>query len=160
MQWARWMVPYWTVSKFPRIRSRPLSDIHNHWEGNSSLSVSISNNWSYYNIYPSIIFIHVHEYCCCVILQNHGCPGWVFVDDCSHHNVYTAIFFGIHSLTFIMTAILLWVMVANFKFEAGDVIEKLLIQTRDLNKILQSSKSGKWVRSIVTIGLNNPHNYM
>jgi len=41
------------------------------------------------------------------------------VDDCSHHNVYTAVFFGIHSLVFLFTALHLMVMFDNYRFQVS-----------------------------------------
>ncbi|XP_067951093.1 uncharacterized protein [Watersipora subatra] len=76
-----------------------------------------------------------------ISIVKHGCPDQVFVDECSHHNVYTAVFLGLHAIFFFATAILLLVMVANFRFQPGDYIEKLLVQMRDLQKILESAKS-------------------
>ena len=57
--------------------------------------------------------------CLYFLPQAHGCPGWDFVDDCSHHNVYTAVFFGIHSLVFLFTALHLMVMFDNYRFQVS-----------------------------------------
>ncbi|CAH1775526.1 unnamed protein product, partial [Owenia fusiformis] len=76
-------------------------------------------------------------------IVNHGCKDWEFVDDCSHQVVFSAIFFGIHGLSLLIASIIVWVLFWNFKMEYGDLIEKHLVQTRDIEKVMAAARSSK-----------------
>lgn len=43
------------------------------------------------------------------------------------------------------TAIICILLYYNFKFEAGQLVEPYLVQTRDVNKVLYSALHGKYV---------------
>ncbi|XP_041377932.1 uncharacterized protein LOC121390227 [Gigantopelta aegis] len=76
-------------------------------------------------------------------IVTYGCDNWVFADDCSHRNVYTAVYFSGHALLLLITSILAWVLLANFRIEVGDLIEKYLVQERDIDQVMQAARTGR-----------------
>ncbi|XP_077998357.1 uncharacterized protein LOC144451400 [Glandiceps talaboti] len=74
-------------------------------------------------------------------IMNHGCTQ--FSDSCSHHVVYSVVFFAIHFIFVFISNVLSWMLLHNFRFEAGDILEKLLVMTRDIEKVIASAKSGR-----------------
>ncbi|XP_067659321.1 uncharacterized protein [Haliotis asinina] len=76
-----------------------------------------------------------------ITVIGHGCAE--FVDECSHQKVYTAVFFTVQALMFLVSGILAWVLLGNFKLEMGDRIEKNLIQERDIDQVILAAKDGK-----------------
>ncbi|XP_033764370.1 uncharacterized protein LOC117345407 [Pecten maximus] len=73
----------------------------------------------------------------------HGCKDWVFVDDCSHKSVFTAVFYSVHSVILLASAILIALLFFNFRLEKGDYIEKFLVQERDIELVMKSARSSK-----------------
>ncbi|XP_046556783.1 uncharacterized protein LOC124266011 [Haliotis rubra] len=76
-----------------------------------------------------------------ITVIGHGCAE--FVDECSHQKVYTAVFFSVQALLVLVSGILAWVLLVNFKLEMGDRIEKNLIQERDIDQVILAAKDGK-----------------
>lgn len=76
-------------------------------------------------------------------IVNHGCKDWEFVDGCSRQNVYTAIFFSIHALVTLITTLLCKILAYNFRIEVGEVIEKYLVQERDIEEVMKAARSGR-----------------
>lgn len=74
---------------------------------------------------------------------NHGCKNWDFVDECSHKNVFTAIFFSINALLLLGAAVIVIFLFFNFRLEIGDYIEKFLVQERDIEDVMRAARSGK-----------------
>lgn len=74
---------------------------------------------------------------------NHGCKNWDFVDECSHNNVFTAIFFSINALLLLGAAVIVIFLFFNFRLEIGDYIEKFLVQERDIEDVMRAARSGK-----------------
>ncbi|XP_078615359.1 uncharacterized protein LOC144884174 [Branchiostoma floridae x Branchiostoma japonicum] len=62
---------------------------------------------------------------------------------CTHAEVYTAGYFFLHALVMLSSSILTWVILHNFKYEVGDLIEKALVLTRDVEKVLEAARNGK-----------------
>ncbi|KAL5013984.1 hypothetical protein ScPMuIL_008254 [Solemya velum] len=73
----------------------------------------------------------------------HGCHGWMFVDGCSSINVFTAIFFCVQALFYLIFAVILTVLFFNFKVNVGDKIEKYLVQEREIELVMKAARSGK-----------------
>ncbi|XP_071109171.1 uncharacterized protein [Haliotis cracherodii] len=78
-----------------------------------------------------------------ITVIGHGCADWTFVDECSPQKVYTAVFFSVQALLLLVSGILAWVLLGNFKTEMGDRIEKNLIQERDIDQVILAAKDGK-----------------
>ncbi|XP_070562022.1 uncharacterized protein [Ptychodera flava] len=80
-----------------------------------------------------------------ILLQilDHGCSNWNFSGGCSHHVVYSLIFFTIHFIFVLISNILCWLLLRNFTFKTGDILEKFLVMSRDIDKVITSAKSGK-----------------
>lgn len=78
-----------------------------------------------------------------ISISNNGCQDWKFEGTCSHRNVWTAVFFTLHSVLLIVTAVLSWVMLANFRVEQGDLIERYLLQERDIEQVMAAARNGK-----------------
>lgn len=76
-------------------------------------------------------------------VADHGCKDWVFVDECSHKNVFTAVFYSAHSVILLASAILIGLLFVNFRLEKGDYIEKFLVQERDIELVMKSARSSK-----------------
>lgn len=74
---------------------------------------------------------------------NHGCKDWSFVDQCSHKNVFTAIFFSFNAMFLLGAAIIVIILFFNFRLEIGDYIEKFLVQERDIEDVMKAARSGK-----------------
>lgn len=74
---------------------------------------------------------------------NHGCKDWEFVDDCSRTNVYTAIYISVHALVTLITTVMCGVLAFSFRIEVGDVIEKYLVQERDIEEVMKAARSGR-----------------
>ncbi|XP_066296555.1 uncharacterized protein [Branchiostoma lanceolatum] len=62
---------------------------------------------------------------------------------CTHAEVYTAGFYFLHALVMLGSSILTWVILHNFKYEVGDLIEKALVLTRDVEKVMEAARTGK-----------------
>nr|KAG5698944.1 hypothetical protein BaRGS_024865 [Batillaria attramentaria] len=77
------------------------------------------------------------------IHSDNGCHDWEFEGTCSHRNVYTAVFFTLHSVLLIVTAILSWILLANFRVEVGDLIENCLVQERDIDQVMAAARNGR-----------------
>ncbi|XP_050412205.1 uncharacterized protein LOC126827070 [Patella vulgata] len=75
-------------------------------------------------------------------IVNHGCKDWMFVDDCSHQQVFSALLYTVHSLLFIVSVVVIWILLINFRVEVGDFIEKYLVQERDIEKVVSAAKNG------------------
>lgn len=53
-----------------------------------------------------------------VILQSNKCTDWKFSGlACSYHSVYTAVFFTLHSVILVLTAVLSLILLFNFQVE-------------------------------------------
>lgn len=78
-----------------------------------------------------------------ISISNNGCQDWKFEGTCSHRNVWTAVFFTLHSILLIVTAVLSWVLLANFRVEQGDLIERYLVQERDIEQVMAAARNGK-----------------
>ncbi|KAK7486049.1 hypothetical protein BaRGS_00022658 [Batillaria attramentaria] len=76
-------------------------------------------------------------------VSDNGCHDWEFEGTCSHRNVYTAVFFTLHSVLLIVTAILSWILLANFRVEVGDLIENCLVQERDIEQVMAAARNGR-----------------
>ncbi|CAG2211660.1 unnamed protein product [Mytilus edulis] len=76
-------------------------------------------------------------------IVNHGCKDWVFVDDCSHKHVFTAIFFSFNALLLLGAAIIVAILFFNFRLQIGDYIEKFLVQERDIEDVMKAARNGK-----------------
>ncbi|XP_019642924.1 PREDICTED: uncharacterized protein LOC109484142 isoform X2 [Branchiostoma belcheri] len=62
---------------------------------------------------------------------------------CTHAEVYTAGFYFLHALVMLCSNVLTWVILHNFKYEVGDLIEKALVLTRDIEKVMEAARTGK-----------------
>ena len=58
----------------------------------------------------------IQQYYYCIV-QNDGCTDWHMAAACSHRNVYTAVFFTLHSVLLILTSALSWILLRNFRIE-------------------------------------------
>ncbi|XP_056009055.1 uncharacterized protein LOC125663732 isoform X2 [Ostrea edulis] len=74
---------------------------------------------------------------------NHGCKDWEFVGECSHKNVFTAIFFALQSLLLLLSAIVVGAMFVSFRLEIGDYIEHFLVQERDIEIVMKAARNGR-----------------
>ncbi|KAK3104942.1 hypothetical protein FSP39_013664, partial [Pinctada imbricata] len=72
---------------------------------------------------------------------NHGCKDWEFVDDCSHQNVFSAIFWAFQSLLLLLAAVVAFCLFFNFRVEIGDFIEEYLVQERDIEQVMKAARS-------------------
>ncbi|XP_025082300.1 uncharacterized protein LOC112556982 [Pomacea canaliculata] len=71
------------------------------------------------------------------------CTDWKFSGlACSYHSVYTAVFFTLHSVILVLTAVLSLILLFNFQVELGDLIEKFLVQERDIEQVMAAAKNG------------------
>lgn len=61
---------------------------------------------------------------------------------CYETSVWTAIYFGLEILVMLVTSVFCWILFRNFKFEVGDKIESYLMQTKEINQILEASRYG------------------
>lgn len=78
-----------------------------------------------------------------ISISNNDCTDWMLKGSCSHRNMYTAIFFTLHSLLLILTSILSWLLLRNFRVEVGDLIEEYLVHERDVEQVMNAARSGK-----------------
>ncbi|XP_060066701.1 uncharacterized protein LOC132546982 [Ylistrum balloti] len=78
-----------------------------------------------------------------IAVAAHGCKDWVFVDDCSHKSVFTAVLFSSHCVILLASTILISLLFVNFRLEKGDYIEKFLVQERDIELVMKSARSSK-----------------
>ncbi|KAI8500262.1 hypothetical protein Bbelb_218280 [Branchiostoma belcheri] len=62
---------------------------------------------------------------------------------CTHAEVYTAGFYFLHALVMLCSNVLTWIILHNFKYEVGDLIEKALVLTRDIEKVMEAARTGK-----------------
>nr|XP_006812035.1 PREDICTED: protein ARABIDILLO 2-like [Saccoglossus kowalevskii] len=76
-------------------------------------------------------------------ILTHGCADWEFTGGCSHQVVYSFVFFAMHFIFVFISNILSWMLLHNFRFNTGDILEKYLVLTRDIEKVIASAKSGK-----------------
>ncbi|WAR13742.1 VAC8-like protein [Mya arenaria] len=72
-----------------------------------------------------------------------GCPDWTFENGCSRQNVYTAFIFSIHGLVLLVTNITIGLLLYNFRIEIGDVIERYLVQERDIEDVMKLARGSK-----------------
>ncbi|XP_062575791.1 uncharacterized protein LOC134237671, partial [Saccostrea cucullata] len=77
------------------------------------------------------------------VIVNHGCKDWEFISDCSHKNVFTAIFFAMQSLLLLLSAIVVGVLFFSFRLEIGDYIEQFLVQERDIEMVMAAARNGR-----------------
>ncbi|KAL8571094.1 hypothetical protein ACOMHN_010555 [Nucella lapillus] len=78
-----------------------------------------------------------------ISLSNNDCSDWMLSGSCSHRNMYTAIFFTLHSLLLVLTSVLSWLLLRNFRVEVGDLIEEYLVHERDVEQVMNAARSGK-----------------
>ncbi|XP_072026048.1 uncharacterized protein [Amphiura filiformis] len=52
-------------------------------------------------------------------------------------------FWGLHALYLFIMWTMVWSLVHNFRFEIGDLLERHLIITRDVEKVIQAAKGGR-----------------
>ncbi|XP_022286351.2 uncharacterized protein LOC111099210 [Crassostrea virginica] len=76
-------------------------------------------------------------------IVNHGCKDWEFVSECSHKNVFTAIFFAMQSLLLLLSAIVVGVLFFSFRLEVGDYIEQFLVQEKDIEEVMKAARNGR-----------------
>lgn len=74
---------------------------------------------------------------------NHGCKDWEFVAECSHKNVFSAIFFAMQSLLLLLSAIVVGALFFSFRLEIGDYIEEFLVQERDIEMVMRAARNGR-----------------
>lgn len=77
-------------------------------------------------VYVETVKLHI-EYCVVetdmiqlyvyYVVQNDGCTDWQTEGACSHHNIYTAVFFTLHSVLLLLTCALSWLLLHNFRIE-------------------------------------------
>ncbi|XP_064642369.1 uncharacterized protein LOC135496785 [Lineus longissimus] len=70
-----------------------------------------------------------------------GCP--TSYSGCSVTTYYSGIFFIIDALILLTSSSLSWGMLINFQTDVGDIVEKFLVQSRDIEKVLQAARHGK-----------------
>ncbi|KAK2161746.1 hypothetical protein LSH36_110g02022 [Paralvinella palmiformis] len=78
-----------------------------------------------------------------IVVINHGCKDWEFVGDCSHNIVFTAVFYGFEALLLLVSICIIFILLSNMKIQYGDYVEKYLVQTRDIEDIIKTAKSGR-----------------
>ncbi|ESO99473.1 hypothetical protein LOTGIDRAFT_231090 [Lottia gigantea] len=76
-------------------------------------------------------------------IVNHGCKDWMFVDDCSHRQVFSAVLYTIHSVLLIISTVIVCLLLVNFRVETGDFIEKYLVQEKDIEKVVIIARTGR-----------------
>lgn len=72
-----------------------------------------------------------------------GCTNSEFTDGCSRKNIYTAFIFGIHAVVLLASNIVCGFLLYSFRIETGDVIEKYLVQERDVEEVMKLARSSK-----------------
>ncbi|XP_076451548.1 uncharacterized protein LOC143287442 [Babylonia areolata] len=78
-----------------------------------------------------------------ISISNNSCTDWMLDGSCSHRNMYTAIFFSLHSMLLVLTSTLSWMLLGNFRVEVGDLIEEYLVQERDVEQVINDARNGK-----------------
>ncbi|XP_064610892.1 uncharacterized protein LOC135475078 [Liolophura sinensis] len=78
-----------------------------------------------------------------ISIQNNGCPEWEATGHCSTKTIFTAVFFTLWAVVLVLSDIIIWVLLWNFKFRNGDLVEKYLVQERDIEKVMHAAKFGK-----------------
>lgn len=78
-----------------------------------------------------------------ISISNNGCVDWKMQMACSHKNIFTAVFFTLHCVVLVVTSILSWALHRNFYTEVGDLIEKCLVQERDIEQVMTAARSAK-----------------
>ncbi|XP_071960866.1 uncharacterized protein [Antedon mediterranea] len=66
--------------------------------------------------------------------------------DCDQRKIktiYSVIFFALHILYLLMVSMTNWILFRNFKFQIGDILEELMVISRDVEKVIQAAKSGR-----------------
>ncbi|KAK7093398.1 uncharacterized protein [Littorina saxatilis] len=86
------------------------------------------------------LYFAVYEW---MSISDDGCTDWQMQVDCSPRNIYTAVFFTLHSVVLLFTCGLSWVLLKNFRIEVGDLIEKYLVQERDIEQVMNAARNGK-----------------
>ncbi|XP_052213965.1 uncharacterized protein LOC127832502 [Dreissena polymorpha] len=72
-----------------------------------------------------------------------GCPSWTFENGCSRQNIYTGVIFSVHALLLLVTSVVMAMLLFNLRIEIGDVIEKYLVQERDIEEVMKLARSSK-----------------
>ena len=68
----------------------------------------------YYVVQTRIVQLHMYR-----VVQDDGCTDWKTEGSCSHRNIYTAVFFTLHSVLLILTSVLSWVLLRNFRIKVN-----------------------------------------
>ncbi|KAL4221840.1 hypothetical protein ACF0H5_020094 [Mactra antiquata] len=72
-----------------------------------------------------------------------GCTNWEFEDGCSRRNVFSAFVFGFHAIVLLASNIVCALLLYSFRTEVGDVIERYLVQERDIEDVMKLARSTK-----------------
>lgn len=78
-----------------------------------------------------------------IFVAGDDCSNWAESGHCSHKKIYTASFFTLHALALILTIVMGAFMLKNFSVDVGDLIEKFLVQERNIELVMAMAKTGK-----------------
>ncbi|KAJ8319922.1 hypothetical protein KUTeg_001509 [Tegillarca granosa] len=78
-----------------------------------------------------------------ISVVNHGCTDWIFTGDCSHRNVFTAIFYTFESVLLLTSAVICGILIYSFRLEMGDYIEQFLVKERDIEQVMKDARHGR-----------------
>ncbi|XP_045163424.1 uncharacterized protein LOC123527809 [Mercenaria mercenaria] len=76
-------------------------------------------------------------------LADDGCTNGEFTNGCSRQNMYSTFIFGIHALVLLASNITCGLLLYSFRTEVGDVIERYLVQERDIEEVMKLARSSK-----------------
>ncbi|XP_074655461.1 uncharacterized protein LOC141909031 isoform X2 [Tubulanus polymorphus] len=62
---------------------------------------------------------------------------------CSTLLFFSAIYFALHAFLILIGSGLAWAMLNNFQIEMGDIVERYLVQTRNIEKVMHTARNGK-----------------
>ncbi|CAD5115474.1 DgyrCDS4444 [Dimorphilus gyrociliatus] len=77
-----------------------------------------------------------------VKLVKDGCDDAKFDGDCTHKIIYSAVYFPVNAICLFVASVFIWILFWNMKIEYGDFIEKLLVQSRDIEELVQQARNG------------------
>ncbi|GFO00497.1 vacuolar protein 8 [Plakobranchus ocellatus] len=78
-----------------------------------------------------------------IFVATGGCSNWVEEGRCSHNKIFTAAFFTVHALALILTIVMGVFMLRNFRIDVGDLIERFLVQERNIEQVMAMARNGK-----------------
>ncbi|GFR79789.1 armadillo BTB arabidopsis protein [Elysia marginata] len=78
-----------------------------------------------------------------IFVASGDCSDWVESGHCSHKKIYTAALFTLHALALILTIVMGTFMLKNFRVDVGDLIEKFLVQERNIEQVMAMARNGK-----------------